>query len=185
MDVSKTEESHNLHGASPSATRDEGLFGLRVVGTLKLASGLVLAAAAFGVFRLLNSDLGAALEHFVSRLHLDPENRLIHEPLVRLAGLDRRRLHALGIGTLFYASLHIVEGTGLLMRRLWAGYLTIIASASLLPLEIYEIARKPTAVRSSVLAVNVAIVIYLVIKLRREYRRREWAAEPSLGSDRV
>ena len=38
-----------------------------------------------------------------------------------------------------------LEGIGLLMRRLWAEYLTVIATAILLPLEVYEIVQKPGA----------------------------------------
>jgi uncharacterized membrane protein (DUF2068 family) len=153
---------------SERPARSTSDMGLRVVGGMKLASGLVLAAAGFGIFRMLDRDIGAALDHFLSRLHLDPENRLIHEVLVHVGGLNHSQLRLLGVGTLFYAALHVVEGTGLIFKRLWAGYLTVIASSALLPLELYEIARKCTWVRVSVLAVNVVIVIYLVIKLRRE-----------------
>jgi uncharacterized membrane protein (DUF2068 family) len=172
--------SHAVNEPLPGAERDpapregsgaEGLLGLRVVGAIKFASGLLLAAAGFGIFRLLHGDIGAALEHYVSRLHLDPENRLVHETLEHVAGLNRRQIRALGLGTFFYAALHLVEGTGLLFRRLWAGYLTVIASGSLLPLEIFEIARKATALRIAVLVVNAVIVIYLVAKLRREHQR--------------
>jgi len=171
--VSEPRELNDLNDHGPSGVRDEGMLGLRLIGTLKLASGLALAAAGLGIFRLLNRDMGAMLEHFVSRLHLDPESRLIHEPLVLIAGLDRSRLRALGLGTLFYAGLHLVEGTGLVAKRRWAEYLTVIASASLLPLEIYEIIRKLVPIRVLVLAVNVAIVIYLIAKLRHDRRRRQ------------
>lgn len=156
---------------------EEGLFGLRVVGAVKFGSGLLLAAAAFGIFRLVNHGFGTNFEYYASRLHLDPENRLVHEILARVAGLTHAQLRALGVGTFFYAGLHLVEGSGLLLKRLWAGYLTVIASGTLLPLEVYEIARKSTPQRFLVLAVNVAIVVYLVIKLRREHARLRAAAE--------
>lgn len=171
--MSEPRELNELNDHAPSAARDEGMLGLRLIGALKLASGLALAAAGLGIFRLLDRDMGATVEHFVSRLHLDPDSRLIHEPLVLIAGLDRNRLRALGLGTLFYAGLHLVEGAGLVAKRRWAEYLTVIASASLLPLEIYEIIRKVVPLRILVLAVNVAIVIYLIAKLRHDRRRRQ------------
>lgn len=165
-------------GRSDAARRkDAGLFGLRVVGAMKFGSGLMLAAAAFGIFRLINHGLGTNLEHYASRLHLDPENQLVHGTLARVAGLTHGQLRALGVGTFFYAGLHLVEGTGLLLKRLWAGYLTVVASGALLPLEVYEIARKSTAQRILVLAVNVAIVVYLVFKIRREHARLRGAVE--------
>jgi uncharacterized membrane protein (DUF2068 family) len=155
------------HGASGA-----GEPGFRVIGALKVASGVLLAAAGFGIFRLMNADLGGSVERFVTRLHLDPENRVVHEALAAISGVDRAHLKAIGAGTFAYALLHLVEGTGLLLRRRWAGYLTVVMTGSLLPLEVYEISRKVSAVRLGVLAVNGAILAYLVVTLRAEARAR-------------
>lgn len=87
-------------------TAGDSRLGYTVIGVLKLGSALLLAAAGFGIFRLLNTDLGEALEQFASRLHLDPENRLVHEAIYRAAGIDRAHLRALGAGTFFYAALY-------------------------------------------------------------------------------
>jgi uncharacterized membrane protein (DUF2068 family) len=145
-------------------------LGLEVIGAMKLASGLVLGAAGFGIFRLLNEDWGEALEHLVVRLHLDPDDRIVHGALTRLAGLDRRRLEAIGVGTFFYALLHLVEGTGLVLRRRWAEYLTVVATGLLLPLEVYEIARKPNPLRIAVFVANLGILVYLIVRLVQERR---------------
>jgi uncharacterized membrane protein (DUF2068 family) len=142
-------------------------LGLEVIGAMKLASGLVLGAAGFGIFRLMNEDWGQALEHLVVRLHLDPDDRLVHGALARLAGLDRKHLEAIGVGTFFYALLHLVEGTGLVLRRRWAEYLTVVATGSLLPFEVSEVARKFSVIRVGVLAINLAIVAYVIARLRR------------------
>ncbi len=155
------------------------VLGFRVIGALKLAGALLLFAAGFGIFRLLNKDLGEVLEHYVSRLHLDPENRLVHGAIARLAGIDRAHLKAIGAGTFFYALLELVEGAGLLLQRRWAGYLTVIATGLLLPLEVYEIARKANAVRVAVLLANLVILAYLIVKLRQERRA---GADRSIGS---
>ena len=72
-------ELHTIHG--PSEERQctdfegRGNLGYLIIGASKLASALLLGAAGFGIFRLLNRDLGEALQHLASRLHLDPENR--------------------------------------------------------------------------------------------------------------
>ena len=100
----------------------------------------------------------------------------------RLAGLDRAHLKAIGAGTFFYAALHAVEGVGLLLRRHWAEYLTILATGLLLPVEIYEVARKVSALRVAVLAANVVIVAYLVVKVRQQ--RRAKAGTASGASER-
>ena len=71
--------------------------------------------------------------------------------------------------------LELVEGTGLWLDKLWAEYLTVIATALLLPLELYELVRKPTALKAGGIAVNVAIVVYLILVLRRRLRREHAA----------
>jgi uncharacterized membrane protein (DUF2068 family) len=149
---------------------EPGGLGLRVVGAMKLASGLVLGAAAFGLYRLLNRDLGGVVDRSAARLHLDPENRLVHEVIHLVSGIDRSHLAALSAGTFFYAALHLIEGTGLLLRRRWAEYLTVVATGLLLPLEIYELVSKASLVRLGVLLVNMAIVAYLIFKLLQQRR---------------
>jgi uncharacterized membrane protein (DUF2068 family) len=76
------------------------------------------------------------------------------------------------VGTFCYALLHLVEGIGLILGRDWAGYLVIGASSSLIPFEFYEILQRPTLLRVSLFVVNIGIVIYLAITLRREHQAR-------------
>lgn len=147
-------------------------LGYRVIGAMKLGSALLLGAAGFGIFRLLNKDLGDALEYFATRLHLDPENRLVHEAAAKLGGIDQSHLKAIGAGTFFYSLLEGLEGVGLLLRRRWAEYLTVVATGLLLPLEVYEIVRKPNALRVAVLLVNLIILVYLIVKLVQSRKSR-------------
>jgi uncharacterized membrane protein (DUF2068 family) len=145
-------------------------WGLRVIGATKFATALLLGAAGLGIFRLLNGDLGEFLEHVALRLHLDPENRLVHEAIYQVAGIDRAHLKAIGAGSLFYALLELVEGVGLILRRRWAEYLTVVATVLLLPPEAYEIAQKVSMLRVGVLILNLAVLGYLIVKLRAQHR---------------
>lgn len=149
-----------------SSPSEQSPFGLRLIGALKLATALMLGAAGFGFFRLMDHDLGQVVEGFVLRLHLDPDSRLVHAVLDQVGGIKRGQLEALGIGTFFYAMLEFVEGVGLLLKRRWAEYLTILATVLLLPLELYELAHKVNQFRVMVLLANLAILAYLVFKLR-------------------
>ena len=148
-------------------------MGIRIIGGMKLASALLLAAAGIGVFRMIDRDLGASVEDLITRFHLDPDNRVLHTAIDSIAGLDDRHLKLIGLGTFFYAFLHLIEGTGLILRKRWAEYFTVIVTGSILPLEFYELARKVTAVRAVVLLVNLAIVAYLVAQLVRDHRDRK------------
>jgi uncharacterized membrane protein (DUF2068 family) len=79
-------------------------------------------------------------------------------------------LRELSAGTFFYAALLGIEGIGLLLRKRWAEYFTIITTGALLPLEGYELARHVTMVKVIVLLVNAAIVWYLVVQVRARRR---------------
>ena len=63
--------------------------------------------------------------------------------------------------------MFVVEGWGLWREKRWAEYLTVIVTASLIPLEIWEIVRHFTWLKVFALVVNVAIVWYLIYLLRR------------------
>jgi len=81
--------------------------------------------------------------------------------------LGARRLRAISAGTFLYAGLLLTEGVGLLRRRRWAEYFTVIVTGSFIPLELYELTRRISLIRFVVLAVNVAIVQYLLAVLGR------------------
>ncbi len=60
-----------------------------------------------------------------------------------------------------------MEGYGLLRRRQWAEYLTVVSTALLLFPEIQELFKHPTGLKVGGLALNMVIVVYLIIRLVR------------------
>lgn len=146
--------------------------GLRIIGVMKLISGATALLVGFGVVRFLAHDPGPHAERILIHFGLDPNNHIIHGLVSRLTGIDRTHLRAIEFGTFFYAILHTIEGTGLILGYHWAEYLVIVATGSLIPFELYEIARKLSLIRVGIFAVNVAIVIYLIVTLRKDRRER-------------
>ena len=53
------------------------------------------------------------------------------------------------------------EGVSLYLRKPWARWFTIIATSSLIPVELYEVAREIHPIRVLVLLANLAIVVCL------------------------
>ncbi len=151
--------------------------GLKVIGVLKLISGMMALAVGLGVFRYLDHDPRPRVERAVSHLGLDSHNRVIHEVVGRITGIDRAHLRAIEFGTFFYAVLHSVEGLGLILGYPWAEYLVIVATGSLVPFEIYEMTRKFSAIRVGLFLANVAIVVYLAWMLTRQHRERSAEGE--------
>ena len=74
----------------------------------------------------------------------------------------------IAVASLGDAILSAVEGLALQAGRWWAPWLVVIATASLLPWEVVEIFRHPRWARFAVLAVNLAVLAYLLRTMQRD-----------------
>lgn len=147
--------------------KSKGSRGLWLIAAFKLLKGLGLLILGIGVLNLLHKDVAAEVERWINLLRFDPQNHLIQKLLTKLGMVDDRKLKELSIGTFFYSGLLLTEGIGLALRQRWAEYVTIVTTASLLPLEIYEITKRVSTGRIVLLLINIAVVVYLVIEVRR------------------
>jgi len=138
-----------------------------VIAAFKLFKGLALLAVGFGARHLLSQNLSADVEHWLDLLRIDPHNHYIHLLLEKVADVDEHKLRQLRAGTFFYATLFLIEGTGLALRKRWAEYVTIISTSSLIPIEVYELLKQYSPLKVAFLMINVAVVVYLIYELRR------------------
>ena len=141
--------------------------GLQLIAAFKLLKGFALLALGIGALKLVHKDVAALVEHWINVFQVDPHNHFIDKLLEKLAVLDDRRLKELSVGTFIYAAIFFTEGIGLVLRKRWAEYFTIITTASLLPIEIYELVKRASLGRGFALLINLAVVAYLVRELRR------------------
>ncbi len=140
---------------------------LLLIALFKLIKGILLLAVGIGVLKLLHRDIAQTVAHWVDILRVDPDNRLIHRLLTRILSVTPAQLRAASAGTFVYAGLLLTEGLGLLFRKRWAEYFTIITTAGLIPIEVYELTRRVSTAKVAVLIINVAIVAYLVRRVRK------------------
>jgi uncharacterized membrane protein (DUF2068 family) len=143
---------------------------LTLIVLFKYFKGVLLIAVALGAHHLVNRDVGEFAERLVDSFRVDPDNRYIHVLLEKAQVLNAKELKELSIGSFFYAAIVTTEGTGLALRKRWAEYFTIIVTASFLPLEVYELMHRVTPVKVMVMAINLAILGYLigrVVKARK------------------
>jgi uncharacterized membrane protein (DUF2068 family) len=148
--------------------------GLRVIAIykgIKTIGLIILAFMAFGLHREKTFDhLIQALEH----LSLTDTNGLRWKLVEMLEGLGPSKFVAIGIVALVYAAIFATEGTGLWLRKHWAEWFTVVATGSLVPVEIYEVFHHFTWLKLAALVANVAIVLYLVrIALQPHARRSD------------
>jgi uncharacterized membrane protein (DUF2068 family) len=149
-------------------SRSGVLFGIALFKLVKAVTLIALGIGALSLSR--DADAFNTIRHLVRDVGIDPSHRIVDGAISKISGLDHRRLEELGVGTFVYAAVFLVEGVGLLLRKRWAEYLTVFVTASFIPFEIYEMVRKPTALKAVGIGVNALIVAYLVIRLWRERR---------------
>jgi len=116
---------------------------------------------------LLHQDVASVIEKWTRALRFDPDNKFTRELLAKVGLWNDHNVELVSAATLAYAALFLTEGIGLLRRRRWADYLTTIATGSFIPFEIYVLFHEATVTKGLLLAINVAIVWYMIARLRR------------------
>jgi uncharacterized membrane protein (DUF2068 family) len=146
-------------------------FVIFLIGLFKLLKAALLIAIGIGAVKFLHKDLSGTILHWAQVLHVDQDNRYLHGILVRVFRVTPKQLKTLSVGTFIYAGLFLTEGVGLLLRKHWAEYFTIITTGAFIPLEIYELVRHFTITKVVVTVINVLIVWYLVARVRSRSKR--------------
>jgi len=142
------------------------LLVLRLIAAFKFVKALLVAGTGLGILSMHDPAFVAALRRIADSMPYQFEQNLIRAALAVISGLSAGRIQLVAAATFLYAGLFIVEGVGLWRGRHWAEWLTVVATGSLIPIEIYEFAlhRRPGTIL--VIAINVAILGYLVWRIR-------------------
>lgn len=140
---------------------------LRLIAAFKFLKAALLTATGIGALRLVKMDVFEYVTNLVAKYHLNPGNHFVAQVLARTANVNPRRLHELGIVAFVYAALFLAEGIGLWSLQRWGEWLTVVITGSLLPFELYELWHRLTVPRTAVLVVNVAVLWYLVNRIRK------------------
>jgi uncharacterized membrane protein (DUF2068 family) len=128
---------------------------------LKAVETTTLTAVGVLVLAGRHADPADIVLRLALTVHLPLTSRLFARLVTSVSALTLRKETALAITAFGYAILMGSEGASLYLRKSWARWFTIIATSSLIPLELYELARAIHPMRVLVLLANLAIVIYL------------------------
>ena len=162
--------------SAPTARAESRDRVLLLIAAFKFVKALLLLAVGLGALDWLRPATAEEARRWAMALALGSGQRLVQHAIVVLSRLSPERVRLLGVGAFAYAALFATEGVGLWLERRWAEYLTVVATGSLIPLELYEIIRRPTALRVAALVANILVVVYLVVRLLR--RRHEGSTAP-------
>jgi uncharacterized membrane protein (DUF2068 family) len=141
---------------------------IRLIAIFKLLKASLLIVVGVGALKLFHHGGYGAMEHWVTKLGVNPGGRYVDQAISKVANIPPSKLKDFGLGSFVYAVLFLTEGIGLWLMKTWAEWFTVLITASLVPLEIYEIHHRPTIPKMVVFAINVAVVVYLLFRIRKE-----------------
>jgi uncharacterized membrane protein (DUF2068 family) len=149
--------------------------GLRTVSIFEAGKGLVVLLAGLGVLGLLHRDVPALAERLIRLSHLDPGGRYPRLLINAATDVTDRRLWFIAGAAVGYAIIRGFEAYGLWRERAWAEWFALLSTSLYLPLEVYEMYRRPTWLKEGLFLGNLAIAAYLAFTLLAVARRRRAA----------
>ena len=146
--------------------------GIRLIAYFKFVKGVLLVASGLGLLRLLHKDVAEVVKYWINTLHFDPDNRHLHDLLLRASVVNQRQLKELSVGSFVYAGVFLTEGLALLLQKRWAKYFTAVITASFIPFELWELVEHFSTIKTVVVLVNVIILWYLAAKIKYDRTHR-------------
>ena len=151
-----------------ASTRDRGLL---LIALFKLGKAIFFFLLGCGAVHFMDRNLGDEIIRIAMGLKRDPEGRMVQLVLEKADLINVHQLRQISVFTFGYSALALTEGIGLFLEKVWAEYLTLTLTISLLPWELYELARRPDWLRFGVLLTNLAVLWYLIWLLQRKKAR--------------
>jgi uncharacterized membrane protein (DUF2068 family) len=169
LPIENSECETRLHAvATGIGSRDDDSKGLLVVGVYKMTKVVFFSALGFGALHLIHRNLGDEVLRITEMLRLGPESHVVSFLMDKADLIGHHQLRQASIFAFGYAGLCLVEGTGLLLRRVWAEYFTVALTLMGLPLESYELWERFNWFKVGALVVNLLVLLYLLAVLKRK-----------------
>ena len=149
---------------TPTVSSSKGVW---LIAIFKIVKGVLLICAGLGAIALLHKDVSSFAERLLDGMHLDPDGKWAHWLLAKAGLITDKQLKQATFASFGYSGLVFAEGFGLMLAKRWAEYLTVIATGVFVPFELYALMHHPTAGKAVALALNVAIVAYLWLGIRK------------------
>jgi uncharacterized membrane protein (DUF2068 family) len=161
------------------------VFVLMAAGVLKVRGSRERWQQAF------DQDL-PLIRPLADQIGWNPDDSKIIHHISSALNMSSSTLLLIALGLAGYASIELVEAVGLWLMKRWGEYFAVIATSVFLPLEVYELTEKITALRLGAFVINVLAVIWLLWSKRLfglngggQAYREEHQAESLLSIERA
>jgi uncharacterized membrane protein (DUF2068 family) len=171
------------HGSGPAAEaplvpRGRALrdaFIMRFFAFERAIRAVIVAFAAWGIWRFSQSR--DSIQHIFEReipilkpvakqVGLDLDNSKIITSIRHVFEMKSSTLVWVAVALLVYAAIELTEAVGLWMLKRWGEYFAVVATCFGLPVEIYELTEKISALRIGAMVINVGLIVYIVASKR-------------------
>lgn len=140
--------------------------GLRAIALFEGAKGLLGLVLGLALWTQRHRDLEESLRSLAERSGLDPAGGP-SKAILAVGAAVGGRVDLICAVALAYAAMRAVECYGLWRERRWAAWFGAISAAVYIPIELVDLVRGPSAFNVGALVVNVLVVAYLTLSLRR------------------
>lgn len=141
--------------------------GLRAVSIFEAGKGVLVFSLALFLSTFVSRDLPGIIVEFRTRWNVDPSSHIPALAKMLMHDLTGSRLHFLIVLAAIYALMRFVEAYGLWFEKRWAEWFALLSGGVYLPVELYELAKGFSWLKTGVLAINLVIVGYMLILLIR------------------
>ncbi|MFI6549529.1 DUF2127 domain-containing protein [Streptomyces prunicolor] len=151
------------------------LFILRFLAIERAVRGVFIVLVAAAVWKFSNSqdavrklfdDYLNVFRPVFKHFHYDLDHSPIVGTIQKTFGYKHSTLVLVAVLLLAYALIELVEAGGLWYAKRWAEYLTVVATAAFLPLEVYELTEHISWLKIATLVLNIVAVLYIALAKR-------------------
>ena len=135
------------------------------IGIFKLVKAALFLALAAGAVSVIHHDVQEVVAHRIRQFGFDPDDKYFQKVIDLLGFATTKKVELFSAASFCYGALFLTEGIGLVLHKRWALYVTVIITASFLPVEVYELWKEFTWFRLAILALNIFFLIYLYIRI--------------------
>jgi uncharacterized membrane protein (DUF2068 family) len=166
-------------GSGPAGTAPEIPRGrllrdrtlMRALAVERAVRSVVFVLMAAGVLKVrgsrerwqqaLNKDL-PLIRPLADQIGWNPDDSKIVHHISSALKLSSSALLVIALALAAYALIELIEAVGLWLMKRWGEYFAVIATSVFLPLEVYELTERITALRLGAFIINVLAVIWLL-----------------------